>query len=107
MYSAGCNKIIKQQKAVLVESGKDVLANMGWDAVSNRLRPEGQRLIFPELNKQESAIVQYLQKLSRKVHFDEMSPGTGISAGTVRQVLLNLEFMGVVASLPGNSYELS
>jgi len=107
-YSVGCNRLIKNHKAMLVENGRDVIFHMGWDASSTGAgMPARQRSFFPELSEEEAILVGLFQKANRKIHFDEITGGTQLLPGLVRSILLGLELKGVVHSIPGNMYELS
>lgn len=101
--SEGCNYLIKQNKAVLVTSADDIMANLGWQAAS---KPKAlQRQLFTELSSDETAIVSLLQEKA-SMHIDELYFKTGLSSSTMAAALLMLEMKGLVASLPGKLYQL-
>ncbi|MBN1767644.1 MAG: DNA-processing protein DprA [Prolixibacteraceae bacterium] len=100
-YSAGCNAMIKNNKAALIESSSDLIAYMGWEA---RNEPVQQALLI-DLNDEEEQIISALKQnevsttdfISREVH---------LPVQKINSLLLTLEFKGAVKSLPGNRFKL-
>jgi len=103
-WSEGSNFLIKANKAALIQSAEDVRYLMGWD-IPPGLQPVQQRKIFIEMTPEEEALVKILTE-SGKLGVDEICIRAGISMSRVSAALLNLEFEGVVRSLPGKLYEL-
>ena len=102
-FSEGCNKLIKANKAHLLESVKDLEYIMGW---SIKDKPKTiQKQIFVDLNPIEEQLVGLLK--TGKLNIDQIGLQAKIPASKVSATLLNLEFSGVVKSLPGKVYELS
>ena len=102
-FSEGCNKLIKANKAHLLESVKDLEYIMGW---SIKERPKAiQKQIFVDLNPIEAQLVDLLK--AGKLNVDQIGLQAKIPVSKVSSILLNLEFSGVVKSLPGKVYELN
>lgn len=103
--SEGCNYLIKKNKASLISSADDLLEMMGW---KKALTPEGpkQRKLFVELSKDEETIVSILSG-SDQSPIDELYVRSGMSAGSVANVLLMLELNGIINALPGKQYRLA
>ena len=102
-YSEGCNKLIKSNKAHLLESVKDLEYIMGW---SIKDKPKTiQKQIFVDLNPMEEQLVGLLK--TGKLNIDQIGLQAKIPASKVSATLLTLEFSGVVKSLPGKVYELN
>jgi len=107
-FSAGCNCIIKEQKAVLVESAADILSQMNWERITAcNSKPSIQKSLFPELTENELSVMRFLQHSNRRVHIDEIREGSDLSPGGLGRCLLSLELKGMLHSAPGNRYELS
>lgn len=102
-YSMGCNKLIKTQKATLVQSAEDIKYTMGWDKKTSA-QPHAQQKMFVELTSDEEKIMAALK--TGKSAIDEVSLQSGISVSRASSLLLGLEFNGLVRSLPGKVYEL-
>jgi len=104
--SAGCNCLIKSNKAVLLTDAQQFLELMGWadkklQAIGNR-----QKEIFIELSKEEKTIVNILNE-QETVHIDAIKLKSGLNNSSVAAAILNLELQNVVLSLPGKRYKLT
>jgi len=105
LYSAGCHKLIKKNKAALVESAADILTFMGWDE-SAKEKVSKQTELFLPLDDDQEKIVNALRDQGN-VYIDEICSASGFAPGKVSSLLLTLEFSGVVKSLPGKFYRLN
>jgi DNA processing protein len=103
-YSEGCNYFIKTNKANLVECASDVAYLMGWQDKTS-ITPITQRQLFIELDENERIIVELL-KAEGSVHVDQVSLHTNLFGSRLAAALLNLEFQGIIVSLPGKVYKL-
>ena len=103
LYSRGCNKIIKLNEAILVESAADIEKAMNWDIKVSTTRAI-QTSLFVELTPEEQKLVDLLKGGDRFV--DEITIETQLSMSKVSALLLGLEFKGLVVSLPGKMYRL-
>ncbi len=103
--SEGCNYLIKNNKAALINTAEDLLENMGWNEQKKKTVKK-QRALFIELTPDEKVIADILQ-LKEHVPIDELYFKSGLSSSAVAQALLMLEMQGVVLSLPGKIYKLA
>jgi len=103
VYSRGCNKLIKQNKAALIESAKDVIYCLGWEDVLNK---PAQKQLFVELNAEEEIIVNILKEQTNTA-IDEITYKCNFAVSKVATLLLELEFKGVVNALPGKQFQLA
>ena len=101
--SEGCNRLIKSNKAALLESAKDLEYIMGW-AKSETLKPI-QTKIFVDLHPDEEKLLDTLREKG-KTQIDELSLETELPMSMVMVHLLTLELNGLVRSLPGKVYEV-
>jgi DNA processing protein len=101
--SAGCNKLIKANKASLIESVEDIEYLLGWDVTSKK-RPV-QRELFVELSEEENIVYDIL-KAHKELVFDQIFLLSKMPVSKVSTLLLNLEFSGLVKSLPGKVYKM-
>lgn len=104
-FSQGCNLLIKKNIASLIHNADDVARHMSWaskkeDSVSN------QPKLFLELTEPEKKIVDLIQE-KEELGVDQLSYLTHMRNTELAALLLNLEFQGVVRSLPGKRYVLS
>jgi DNA processing protein len=103
VYSRGCNKLIKLNEAVLVESHADIEKAMNWD-IKTASAKAVQTSLFIELTSEEQKLVDLLQESDRFI--DEIPLETKLPMSKVSALLLGLEFKGLVVSLPGKMYRL-
>lgn len=101
--SEGCNRLIQQNKAMLVTSSKDVVTFMEW---LPRTKASVQTAMFTDLMPEEQALVDIIREKGR-VDIDEICLQSRMAQGRVAGILLNLEFNGAVRALPGKVYTLS
>ncbi|MFB0959744.1 MAG: DNA-processing protein DprA [Flavobacteriales bacterium] len=101
LLSEGCNDLIKYQKAVMITDGKDVAREMNWSAPSAKQK---QPELFPDLNVNEKTILEAINS-SSGLAIDDMGAKTGLNSSELAQILLQLEFNGLVRVLPGKIYE--
>lgn len=99
--SAGTNKLIKAQKAHLIESVKDLEFIMGW--TKKEKKPKQQKLML-KLKPNEELIYKVLQDGTANI--DDIALKTGLSMSVLSATLLGMEFGGITKSLPGKSYAL-
>ncbi|HKC34858.1 MAG TPA: DNA-processing protein DprA [Chitinophagaceae bacterium] len=105
--SAGCNFLIRNNKAMLLTGAEELIEVMGWEEKAKRLKEKkSQREIFIELSKDEKIIVDILKEKDL-VHVDELNFKSGLSNSSMAAAILNLELQGVVVTLPGKLYRLN
>lgn len=103
LYSKGCNRLIKNNLAALIESAADLEYFMRWEMTTPG-QPVQQQL-FVELSTEEQQIGKVLRN-NGKMFIDLICQETGLPMGKVSALLLELEFRGVVDALPGKMYRL-
>ena len=76
---------------------------MDWE-VNKKVKPSQQQL-FVELTEEEKMITSLLAQQD-KTPIDDLSLQAKMPMSKTASLLLNLEFSGVVKSLPGKMYKL-
>jgi DNA processing protein len=104
-FSEGCNNLIKTNRSALIQSAKDIAYIMGWEE-DKKEKKNVQKQLFVELDPDEAAIVDVLKEKG-KINIDELSILSKMPMSKTATVLLNLEFSGLVRSLPGKVYQLN
>ena len=104
-FSQGCNFLIKKNMAGLVESAADIAAVLKWNLDGKQQEKVVQRELFHELTDQEKVIIDLIQK-EDEIGVDQLSYKSSIQNSELASLLLNLEFKGLVRSLPGKRYIL-
>ncbi len=102
--SEGCNKLIKQHKANLLESAADIGYIMRWDE-TDKSRVV-QKALFIDFDNEEQKLIDILKE-KESVTVDEFSHLLKLPPSNLASMLLNLEFKGAIRSLPGKKYILS
>lgn len=97
--SAGCNKIIKQHKAHLMESVEDVKYIMRWDDKPKVI----QQKLFEDLTKNELEVLNFI-KHNSECHIDIIGQTLEMNHGELMTQILQLELKGLIKSLPGKHF---
>jgi DNA processing protein len=101
--SAGCNYLIKSNKAMLLTDTQQLIDMMGWD---NKRKPVVQQQdLFVNLNEHELKVASILGQ-KESVHIDELNMQSGLSSSSIAAAVLNMELQGVIQCLPGKRYKL-
>ncbi len=103
--SEGCNAIIKQNKAALIQSAADLVYILGWEQTKKSNAPQ-QKQLFIELSNEEETLVNALKE-KESVGIDDLCFIAKLPMSKVSALLLTLEFSGIVRSLPGKAYRLN
>ena len=103
--SKGCNLLIKQNKAAIIESADDLLLAMNWEEKVDKQKLPEQTALFIQLSKEEEQIVNCIKNKGNTV-IDVISMHCKMPFSLVSAHLLNLEFKGIIKSLPGKVYGL-
>lgn len=102
--SAGCNALIKRNKAHLIENIDDLLYIMRWEDIDKKRTV--QTSLFIDLDPEEQRIVDILRE-KKEMSIDEMTYTLNIPTSVLAAQLLTLEFKGALRSLPGKMYILN
>jgi DNA processing protein len=98
--SRGCNQLIKQHKAALIESAEDLINMMGWEANKQQ---HIQKRLFEDLSDQEKLIMD-LFHTGDPLSVDYLSYQCHLPNSQLSAILLGLEFKGLLQSLPGSRF---
>lgn len=104
--SVGCNRLISDSKATLVQSAADFLKAMGWAEARQPSKPEViQRNLFPELTDEEERIVRILASQG-DLHINALVVEADVPVNRMSSMLFELEMKGVVRAMVGGVYHL-
>lgn len=104
--SAGCNRLIRDNRAALIQSAEEFVKAMGWTPVAKETKPEAvQRDLFPNLSAEEELIVRILARQG-DIHINTLVVEANIPVHRMSALLFELEMKGVVKALVGGSYRL-
>jgi DNA processing protein len=102
--SAGCNTLIKRNKAVLLTETQELADMLGWNMPAPK-KSKLQKELFVTLNAEEKSIVDILSE-KQPVHIDELNLRCGLPTSSMAAAILNLELQNIVQALPGKMYQL-
>ena len=110
-YSEGCNHLIRTNQASLFTSIEELAKDMQWQTGTEREKKPGKtvkpekEISFDGFTQDEGQVLSML-KSKGDMQLDELSWHSGIQLGKLANLLLNLEFQGMVRSMPGKKYSL-
>ncbi|EOR94943.1 Rossmann fold nucleotide-binding protein Smf possibly involved in DNA uptake [Arcticibacter svalbardensis MN12-7] len=105
IYSAGCNFLIKSNRAHLVTGIKDVEYLLDWLPSATPKQVNDQLHLPLNLYGDEKVIVEFL-KTRVSASLDELQLITNLMQSKLAMVLLNLEMQDIIVVLPGKMYRL-
>ncbi len=101
LYSQGCNYLIRTNRAHLIENVENLRYVMQWEIP---VQPaERQTTLFREYTDEERRVMDCF-KDNHVVNLDDLIVNTGLTTTKLATLLLNLEFDGILMSLPGKRY---
>lgn len=103
LYSKGCNDLIKNNKAAILTSAKDLIEMMNWEGPLNIKKPI-QKQLFVELTDNEQLLYDFLAQNGKEL-IDLISLNCKLPIHQTTSLLFNLEMKGMVKPLPGKLYE--
>jgi DNA processing protein len=102
--SAGCNWLIKNHQATLLEDAGDLVKMMGWEektAPAQKIQGD----LFISLPEVEQRIVDLLKE-REQMHIDVINATTGFPNSRNAGALLELEMKDLICSMPGRIYRI-
>lgn len=105
-WSKGCNALIKNNKASLIESADDILRFMNWEKQDSISSPIVQTALFMDLSDEEQGIITTLRQNPDGIQFNELAIQLEKPVSKISSMLLEMEFKGLVKCLPGNLYRI-
>ena len=104
--SEGCNMLIKSHRAELLNNADDLAYHLGWKKLSRKPRTlDQQPSLFSTFTPIEQQVVELLKK-NFELDLDSLAHQGALETGKLATTLLELEFRGIVRSLPGKRYSL-
>ncbi|MEY5134162.1 MAG: DNA-protecting protein DprA [Bacteroidota bacterium] len=102
-YSAGCNALIRQQKAHLVTNSSDILNMLGWD----KPRSRQQELSLPMNLSTDEQLILSILKQHESLYMDELVIHSCMPTSQLHGLLLGLELKGQIGRTSGTKYRLN
>jgi len=105
-YSRGCNNLIKNHKAHLISGVEDLEYIMNWEVGAGSKNTDLSDVDWSSLAKEEVTILKTLKANNDELTIDDLSWKSQIPLNQLAAFILNLEFQGLVKSLPGKKYRI-
>ena len=109
--SQGCNQLIQDNKAALIQSAEDFVKAICWCPEVGRpgshagTHAAKQRELFPDLTEEEQQLVTLLSDQDG-MHINSLVTTTNIPVHRVNSLLFEMEMKGLVRVLAGGMYQL-
>lgn len=102
--SEGCNMLIRNHKANIYTSVRDLVYHLNWDqeSVPNK-QPSAEK--YTHLDSESQQIIGLLQQ-HKDMLIDDLSWKSQIPLGKLASLLLTLELQGLIKALPGKKFTL-
>lgn len=107
-YSEGCNNLIRDNGAALMQSADDFVKAMGWEGDARMAKAQNDGIqpdLFPDLTDEEEAIVGVLQR-NNDLQINMLATQANLPVNRVAAILFELEMKGILRTLAGGVYHL-
>lgn len=103
-YSEGCNDLIRNMKAGIYMSSKEIVNSLSWDMDSG---DSPAQKVFPDTSLLDPLENKILERIfdKKEVEVNWLSHDLDVPISTLAVKLLNLEFLGFVKAFPGKRYQ--
>ena len=101
--SAGCNNLIKTNRAHLLDCADDLEYIMNWKTETSSKNQQKTLSLIAELNENEEIVVNILKNYDY-LDIDNISRQANLSSDILSLCLLELEFKNIVKALPGKIF---
>ena len=104
--SAGCNDLIKRNRAQLIENADDLIAAMQWEDVKREAVQTTMVEMLADLSPTQEQLVALLREAEEGLHINQIVMETQMSYGAVSADLVMLELEDIVKSMPGGMWRI-
>lgn len=101
--SAGCNELIRKQKAQLITSAQDLIQAMNWESSIPVVQTQIETFIA-DLDDTSRAILHAIRSAEEGIHINALVMDLQLSYSQVSTALTMLELQDFIKSLPGGIY---
>lgn len=104
--SAGCNDLIKRNKAQLIEGAEDLITAMQWQLETKQAKQTTMVEMLVELTSTQKQLLGLLQESEEGLHINQLVIETQLAYNLVASELVMLELNDVVKSMPGGMWRI-
>ncbi len=101
IFSKGCNNLIKNNQAHLLNTAEDIVKMLNWDISEKSAVKQTQ--LFIALDENEQKIYDYLQKNGKQL-LDVIAIDCNIPSYQLSSILMQMELKGVIKPHPGKIF---
>lgn len=101
--SAGCNHLIRHNKAMLLTDTQQLIDMMGWQPATGKVS-SATTVHWTPTETEQQVLHCFAEK--ETLHIDELNTSSTLGGSAMAALLLQLELQGIVQSLPGKRYKL-
>lgn len=104
--SAGCNDLIKRNKAQLIDCADDLIAAMQWQEESKEpIQTCFVEMVY-DLTDNQQRLLQLLRETEDGLHINQLVMETQLAYSIVSSELVMMELQDVVKSMPGGMWRV-
>lgn len=104
--SAGCNDLIKCNKAQLIEGAEDLITAMQWQLETKQAKQTTMVEMLVELTSTQKQLLGLLQESEEGLHINQLVIEAQLAYNAVASELVMLELQDVVKSMPGGMWRI-
>ena len=104
--SAGCNDLIKRNKAQLIDCADDLIATMQWQEKSTKPIQTCFVEMMYDLTDNQQRLLQLLRETEDGLHINQLVMETQLAYNIVSSELVMMELQDVVKSMPGGMWRV-
>jgi DNA processing protein len=104
-YSEGCNNLIRTMKAGIYMGPKEIEEALSWVKGGAEASLKASPVEWEKFGAEEQLILKLLVE-NQELEIDRLSWLSNIPLSMLASLLLNLEFQGIIKSMPGKKYRM-
>ena len=104
--SAGCNDLIKRNKAQLIDCADDLIAAMQWQEAKKTPIQTCIVEMMCDLTENQQQLLQLLRETEEGIHINQLVMETQLAYNIVSSELVMMELQDVVKSMPGGMWRV-
>lgn len=104
--SEGCNDLIKQNKAQLIDCAEDLITAMQWQKQDKQPIQTAMVELMHDLSDIQQQLIVLLREAEEGLHINQMVLETQLAYNIVSSELIMLELQDIVKSMPGGMWRI-
>ena len=104
--SAGCNELIKRNKAQLIDCADDLIAAMQWQTQEKQPQQTSMIELMCDLTTNQELLVNLLREAEEGLHINQLVMESQLAYNIVSSELVMLELQDIVKSMPGGMWRM-